>query len=170
MVHSIDVAIIVVYLAGMVLIGFIASKKIKDSEDYLVAGRGLGLGMYFPCMAALLLGGGSNIAVARLGYKFGVSGAMYVWMFGLGVLLMGFFLSTKLTHLKVLSLTQLLGIRFGKSSRIVSSVIMVVYLVSICALQIISIGTITHVLLGWDLTIAMLVGASIAIFYSMSLT
>ena len=38
--------IVAVYLVGMLLVGFVVGKlKIKDSEDYMVAGRRMGIFM-----------------------------------------------------------------------------------------------------------------------------
>ena len=43
--------IVAVYLVGMLLVGFVVGKlKIKDSEDYMVAGRRMGIFMVpSPC-------------------------------------------------------------------------------------------------------------------------
>ena len=58
----IDYAIIAVYFIVIVAIGFIALRFTKTKEDYLVAGRRLSFPLFFGCMAALALGGGSTVA------------------------------------------------------------------------------------------------------------
>ena len=73
----IDYVIIALYFIVIVAIGFIAARFAKTKEDYLVAGRRLSFPLFFGCMAALTLGGGSTIGSAQLGYEFGLGG---IWL------------------------------------------------------------------------------------------
>ena len=53
--------IVAFYLVGMLLVGFIVGKlKIKDSEDYMVAGRRMGIFMVAFSLSANNIGGGST--------------------------------------------------------------------------------------------------------------
>ena len=63
----IDYVIIALYFIVIVSVGFVAMRFTKTKEDYLVAGRRLSFPLFFGCMAALALGGGSTVGSAQLG-------------------------------------------------------------------------------------------------------
>lgn len=158
MVSAIDYAVVIAYLLLMVIIGFIGSKFIRSSEDYLVAGRRLGLFMYVGCLAAVILGGASTIGTVRLGYKFGLSGMWLVVMIGLGILALGLILASQISKLKVISLSEMLEKRYNRNTRIISAIITSIYAAMVAVTQVIGMGTIISVLMGWDMKLAMIVG------------
>ena len=71
---TIDFAIIALYFIVIIAVGFLGAKFAKTKEDYLVAGRRLSFPLFFGCMAAMALGGGSTVGSAELGYNFGFGG------------------------------------------------------------------------------------------------
>jgi sodium/proline symporter len=68
--------IVVVYLVGLVGIGALASKKIKTSQDFLVAGRNLGFWTFTLLVVASICSGMTILGVAGLGY---VTGWPSIW-------------------------------------------------------------------------------------------
>ncbi|HAC61013.1 MAG TPA: sodium:solute symporter, partial [Lachnospiraceae bacterium] len=63
-VNVISLIIVAAYLIGMLVIGLVVGKlKIKDSEDYMVAGRRMGLFMVAFSLSANNIGGGSTTGV-----------------------------------------------------------------------------------------------------------
>ena len=59
------IIIVICYLVGMLVIGAIVGKlKIKNSEDYMVAGRRMGLFMVAFSLSANNIGGGSTTGLA----------------------------------------------------------------------------------------------------------
>ncbi|MBN1236407.1 MAG: sodium:solute symporter family protein [Methanotrichaceae archaeon] len=63
--------IIILYFIGLVAIGALASKKIKNSEDFLVAGRNLGFWTFTLLVVASICSGMTILGVAGLGYATG---------------------------------------------------------------------------------------------------
>ena len=63
--------IIILYFVGLVAIGALASKKIKNSEDFLVAGRNLGFWTFTLLIVASICSGMTILGVAGLGYAAG---------------------------------------------------------------------------------------------------
>ncbi len=164
--HSIDFAIILFYLLLMLYLGYRGWKMSKTSADYLVAGRRLGYGMYTACLAAVVLGGASTVGSAKLGYEFGISGMWMVFMIGLGITALGVVLTTKLANLRIISISEMLELRYDKSARLISAVIMVAYATMIAVIQVIAIGTILHAMLGWGMTAGMLAGGLVILTYT----
>lgn len=166
MLNSIDYGIIIFYFIGMVVIGFISMKFAKTQEEYLVAGRRLGFPMFFGCMAAMAVGGGSTIGSTKLAYKFGISGIWYDGSLGVGLILLGILVSSKLSKMKVLSINEVIGDNYGKAARVYGAVLTFIYTMMLTVVQVISMGVILSGILGWSNGVSMLVGGGIVIFYT----
>src|SRR5512137_50579 len=65
------IAVVGAYFVAMLGIGIWASKKIKNTEDYLVAGRQLGFWVFILLMIGTVCSGMSLLGVSGLGYKAG---------------------------------------------------------------------------------------------------
>lgn len=167
MLTFLDYAIILGYFLMLIGVGVISLKKISNEQDFLVAGRRLGYGLYVPAMTAVVLGGASTFGSTTLGYQYGISGLWLVGMIGLGILGMGIFLSGKLSKLKVFSVSELLGDRFGKSSRYISGLIMTVYDIMVSVTAIVAIGVMFTALFGWNSVNSILIGGLIVVMYTM---
>ncbi|WP_134701098.1 sodium:solute symporter [Ammoniphilus sp. YIM 78166] len=163
----IDVIIMLIYFGMIVFVGYLGSKRATTSEEYMVAGRNLGMFMYLGCLAAVILGGASTIGTARLGYEFGISGIWLVTMLGIGIATLGIFLAKKIAGLNVLTISQMLEVRYNKQTGLISAIVAAIYAMMVAVTQIIGIGTILNVLLEWNLTLSMLLGGGIVLFYTM---
>jgi Na+/proline symporter len=71
MADFVTIAVVGVYFLLMLGIGVWASKKIKNTEDYLVAGRQLGFWVFILLMIGTVCSGMSLLGVSGLGYKAG---------------------------------------------------------------------------------------------------
>ena len=162
----IDYAIIAVYFIVIVAIGFIALRFTKTKEDYLVAGRRLSFPLFFGCMAALALGGGSTVGSAELGYRYGFGGVWLNVSIGCGLILAGLLITSKLSKLRALSVNEVVEGSYGPTARLFSTVLTLVYTVTLSVVQVIAIGTIINGVLGLDVTLSMIAGGGIVIAYT----
>ena len=105
---TLDIVVILLYVAAMLGLGFYGMRRAKTREDYLVAGRNLGPGFYMGTMAATVLGGASTIGTVRLGYVYGLSGFWLCATLGLGIVGISLFLAKPLLKLKIFTVTQVL--------------------------------------------------------------
>lgn len=163
-----DVAVFLLYVLLMLYLGYRGWKRSRTSSDYLLAGRRLGYGMYVGCLAAVALGGASTVGSAKLGYQHGISGVWLVTMIGLGIVALGALLGTKLSNLGVLSLSEMLELRFDGRARLVSALITAVYAAMLAVTQVIAMGAILSPMFGWSQTTGMLLGGSIVLFYTVA--
>ena len=83
----VDIVIIVVYFAIMAILGVVAWKRNKTSEDYFVAGKSLGTFSLAAMWLSSWIGGASIVGTSTNGYDYGVSGVWYVGILGIGCLL-----------------------------------------------------------------------------------
>lgn len=162
-----DVVLMFTYFFVIIGVGIIGTKKIKSSEGYAVAGRNLGFFMYLSCLAAVILGGASTIGTAKLGYMFGISGAWLVIMIGLGTFLLTLLLSKKLFGLKAVTISEMLFKRYNSQSRIMSALVACTYTMMIAITQVIAMGTIMNVFLGWGMIPSIFLSGGIVLLYTL---
>ena len=164
--NGLDMTVMFVYFGVLVVAGIIGSLKAKSSEDFILAGRNLGMFMYLGCLSAVILGGASTIGTAQLGYEHGLSGIWFVTMIGLGIITLGTIFIKRISSLKVTTISELLGKRYNAQAQIISAVVAAIYTLMVSVTQVIGMGTIIHALLGWNMTASMLIGGSIVLFYT----
>ncbi|MFF2808548.1 sodium:solute symporter [Streptomyces sp. NPDC058000] len=163
---AVDYAVIVLYLAGMLAMGWWGMRRATSKSDFLVAGRRLGPVMYSGTMAAIVLGGASTIGGVGLGYQYGLSGAWMVFTIGLGLLGLSVFFSARIARLRVYTVSEMLDLRYGGAAGIISGVVMWAYTLMLAVTSTIAYATIFDVLFGMDRTPAIILGGAIVVAYS----
>ncbi|MER6494585.1 sodium:solute symporter [Streptomyces griseorubiginosus] len=163
---AVDYTVIVVYLAGMLAMGWWGMRRARSKSDFLVAGRRLGPAMYSGTMAAIVLGGASTIGGVGLGYQYGLSGAWMVFTIGLGLLALSVFFSARIARLKVYTVSEMLDLRYGGRAGVISGVVMWAYTLMLAVTSTIAYATIFDVLFDMNRTFAIVLGGSIVVAYS----
>lgn len=161
-----DIAIVMIYLVGMIAFGFWGKKKATTESDFLVAGRRLGPWLYSGTMAAIVLGGASTIGGVGLGYTYGISGMWLVVAIGTGILLLSLLFAGRIQRLRVYTVSQMLELRYGPGSSILSGFVMWAYTLMLSVTSTIGYATIFAVLLDMPKVPAILLGGSVVIIYS----
>lgn len=164
--NLIDYAVVVLYFALMIGAGYVGLRRARSAEDYLVAGRRLGPAMYLGTLSAVVLGGASTIGGVSLGYQYGISGMWLVFMLGLGIIALGVLLSARLSRLGVYTVAEMLEVRYGSSSRLISAIIVAAYDLMVAVTATIAIGTVFNVILGLPSSLAILLAGGIVVLYS----
>ncbi|AOE84787.1 sodium:solute symporter [Pseudomonas sp. TCU-HL1] len=161
-----DIAVVLIYSIGMLLLGWYGMRRAKSNEDYLVAGRNLGPSFYMGTMAATVLGGASTVGTVRLGYVYGISGFWLCTALGLGIIALNWFLAKPLLKLRIYTVTQILERRYNPMARQASAVIMFAYALMISVVSTLAIGTVMEVLFGLPFWISVLLGGGVVVIYS----
>ncbi|MEX2589743.1 MAG: sodium:solute symporter family protein [Chitinophagales bacterium] len=81
--HPIDIIIFIVYLVGMLGIGYYFLRKNKDADDYYVGGRNMSKWHVGISVVATDVGGGFSIGLGGLGFIMGIAGS---WMLFTGLI------------------------------------------------------------------------------------
>ncbi|MEU2423175.1 sodium:solute symporter [Streptomyces sp. NPDC007851] len=163
---AVDYTVIVLYLAGMLAMGWWGMRRARSKSEFLVAGRRLGPAMYSGTMAAIVLGGASTIGGVGLGYQYGLSGAWMVFTIGLGLLALSVFFSARIARLKVYTVSEMLDLRYGGRAGVISGVVMWAYTLMLAVTSTIAYATIFDVLFDMNRTVAIILGGSIVVAYS----
>ncbi len=163
--NALDYVVIALYFAVMIGAGYIGLRQARSADDYLVAGRRLGYPMYIGTLSAVVLGGASTIGGVSLGYQYGISGMWLVFMLGLGIIALAVLLASRLTRLGVYTVSEMLGIRYGRSSLLIGAIVMAAYDLMVAVTSTIAIGTVFNVILGLSPSAAILLAGGIVVLY-----
>lgn len=149
---SVDLAVIGIYFAAVLALGFVLKQRIRTSEDFFVAGREMtawiaGLSFLAANMGALELMGW-----AASTYEYGLLAAHWYWigavpaMIFLALVMMPFYYISK-TH----SVPGYLKLRFGESTRTLSSLSFAGMTILMSGINMFAMAKVMEVVLGWDL-------------------
>jgi SSS family solute:Na+ symporter len=161
-----DYAVIALYIAGMLGVGWYGLRLAKTKSDYLVAGRRLGFFMYSGTMSAVVLGGASTVGGVKLGYKFGISGMWLVVSIGVGILVLHSLFARRLVKLRVYTVGEMLDLRYGGHTSAVSGIVMWGYTLMLTVTSTLAFATIFKVLFDLPNWAGIAVGGSIVVLYS----
>ncbi len=165
--NSIVVTTMVIYLVGLLAIGYIVSKRIKDSDDYLAGGRNMPLWLVTATLFATWWCGGTVLGGSGRAFHGGFQAVIYdPYGAGLTLVLAGLFLMKIVHDAKVNTLAQFFSCRYGEWAARYSGIVMVPTYALWSAVQMVAMGKIFEVVLGWDYTVAILVGAAIILVYT----
>ncbi|GAB3213398.1 sodium:solute symporter [Marinactinospora thermotolerans] len=163
---GIDIAVIAAYLLGMLALGWWGMRRTQNRSDYLVAGRRLGVFMYSGTMAAVVLGGASTIGGIGLGYTYGISGAWLVGAIGLGIILLHLFFARRISRLRVYTVSEMLDLRYGGGSRVISGLVMWGYTFMLTVPSTLAFSTVFSGLFDMPRAVAIILGGAIVVTYS----
>jgi SSS family solute:Na+ symporter len=163
---TIDLAVVAVYLVGMLAAGFWSQRRATTQDQFLVAGRSVGPVLYSGTLAAIIIGGGATVGGVKLGYTYGLSGMWLVSMYGLGMIVMALVLVPRILELKLYTIAEILQRRYGPGARIAGGVVMGCYDFMIVVLSILAVGAIAEVIGGISRVEAIVLCSAVMIAYS----
>jgi solute:Na+ symporter, SSS family len=125
--HWIDLTVFIVYLLGMLGVGFYFLRHNADSEDYYVGGRTMNSAHVGLSVVATDVGGGFSIGLGGLGFTMGLSGSWLLFTGLIGAWLAAAFLIPRVSELatkhKFLTFPQLLGHFYGRKVALMAGII-----------------------------------------------
>lgn len=167
---TLDTSIIFIYLGVMVVIGLYANYRQKNVEDYYVAGRRLGPFSIACLWLASWVGGASIIGSSAMAHEIGITAVWYVLSLAIGCLLFGLFAAARIQKLgdehQHLTYPDFIEQRYDSRTRIIATITTSAAFIAYAAGQMVALGSILHVLIGWDYSHALLLASTIVITYT----
>lgn len=118
---TIDLVVILGYVAGILTVGFLVGRGKKDPDEYFLAGRRAVWPLIGFGLIAVNLSGTSYVGLAGAGYEEGVSVWNYEWMAALVLAFFALFILPFYLHTKVSTAPEFLEKRYDRRSRTVFS-------------------------------------------------
>ena len=159
--------IVVVYLIGMLGVGALVGKlKIKNSEDYMIAGRRMGLFMVAFSLSANNIGGGSTTGLAGKAFgAWGMSAIWYVLAASVAMIPLAFF-APKIRKAMAVTIPEVIGRRYGKMSSVFSAVLNILALFCLTSSQIAASGSVVATLTGLPVNVCLIIAGIVIILYT----
>ena len=123
-----------IYLIGLVAVGAFKSSSIKNSEDFMVAGRTLPWYVLVGTLLATWMGSGSLFSGAGLGYRNGLAS---LWSSGgawLGIALI-YFIAKRIRNFGKITVPDIFRERYGNTSALLAMVATVIAYLTIVSYQ-----------------------------------
>lgn len=158
---------IIGYLLLTIFIGYLASRRVKTSGDFLLAGRSLPLFLSSSALFATWFGSETVFGASSEFLKEGLYGVIED-PFGaaLCLVLFGMFFARRLYAMKLLTLGDFFKVRFGKDTELVASIFLAPPYVGYIAAQLVAMGLIMNVVIGVAVWQGIVASAVIVTFYT----
>ena len=163
------VVVIVLYCIALVGVSFGVAKFVKGGNDFMVAGRTLNSGLLFTTLIAANIGAGSTVGITGLSYKFGLSAVWWLFMSGLGSIVLAFFIGPRIWELSIkynlLTAGDFLEKRYSKKFKGVFSIMMALGTLALFAGQLMGVAWILNVTAGVPKVTGVIIGAVVVTIY-----
>jgi len=141
-----ELFIIIVYFLIIIAIGIISRKKARQADDFFVAGRKSSAWFVTGSLLATIIGGSATMGMAGFGFTRGLTGAWWILVGSIGLIVLGLFFAGKVRRFALYTLPELIEKQYDRRVAIASSILIVIAWIGIIAAQIIAAGTIMSVL------------------------
>ena len=157
---GVDLAIVILYFAAVIAIGFYLRRYTQTGEDFFLAGREMTAWVAGLSFLAANLGSLELMGWAAASYQYGILAAHWYWigaipaMLFLAIVMIPFYYISK-TH----SVPGYLKLRFGEPARLLSAVSFGMMTVLMSGINMYSMALVMKVVLGWDIHLSIWVSS-----------
>jgi solute:Na+ symporter, SSS family len=164
----VDVAILLLYFAMVIFIGFYVKGSTNTSEQFFLAGREMSAWIAGLSFVSANLGSLELMGWAGAAYQYGILATHWYWigaipaMLFLGIVMMPFYYISK-TH----SVPGYLQLRFGEGARGLSAASFAFMTILMSGVNMYAMAVVMKTVLGWNITFSIWVGAITVAIYVM---
>jgi SSS family solute:Na+ symporter len=164
--NVVDYAILIVYFAVVLGVGFAAKRYIRTSLDYFLSGRSLPAWITGLAFISANLGATEILGMGANGAQYGVATVNYYWigavpaMVFLGIVMMPFYYGSK-----VRSVPEYLRLRFNVSSHVFNAITFAIGTILIAGVNLYALALVLQLLLGWPIIVGIIVAAGVVLAY-----
>lgn len=161
-----DQVIIIAYLGFVLGLGIWAGRKVKDLEEYAVAGRDYNALIISATLSASFIGGGFTMGNAEKVFTVGIVNIVVLWGFSLKEVLVARYIAPNAGRFpKAISVGDVMEVDYGKIGKIVTGIFSVLLCAGILGAQIGGMGYIFNLFLGVPVPVGILIGMGIILLY-----
>ncbi|MFD1039083.1 sodium:solute symporter [Virgibacillus byunsanensis] len=149
----------------MIIMGIYFSRKISNSEDFILAGKGLGTIVLTGTLLATWTGSGSiSGGETSMAFTYGITPALLMMiptLVGIGIL---YLIAPKIREFGKYTVSGILEAKYGATARMIASIIIILAFVGIVSYQMTGLGFILNVTTGMSVEVGTIIGAFLIIF------
>lgn len=165
--HAVDWAIVIVYFAFVLGIGFALKKQVKSSEDFLLSDHNIPTWVAGLAFLSANLGALEIMGLAGEGYKYGMMTVHMYWIGAIpamvfaGVFMMPFYYGSKAR-----SVPEYLALRFDEKTRGLNAVSFAVLTILMSGINMYAMSLLLEIMLGWSRFFSIVSSAFIVLAYT----
>ena len=163
---GIDYAILIVYFAFVLGIGFVLRRHVKSSEDFFLSGRSIPTWIAGLAFLSANLGAQEVIGMAASGAKYGMMTSHFYWvgaipaMVFVGIFMMPFYYGSRAR-----SVPEYLRLRFDEKTRGFNAITFAVMTVLSSGISMYALAKLLELVLGWNFHTSVILSAVIVLVY-----
>jgi solute:Na+ symporter, SSS family len=163
---ALDLAILFIFFAWVIGIGFALKRLVTSSLDFFLSGRSLPAWVTGLAFISANLGAIEILGFAASGAQYGVNQVHYYWiaaipaMVLLGIVMMPFYYGSK-----VRSVPEYMRLRYDKKAHLINAVSFVAGSLLIAGVNLFALATVLRALLGLNLVLAVVLSAGFVLTY-----
>ncbi len=161
-----ELIVVILYLATMVIVGVLSWRRGRSASGFFVADRKQSSLFITGSLLATIIGGSATVGMAGMGFTQGLTGAWWLLVGSIGLIVLGLFLAKKVRNFSLYTLPELAGKQYDSRISLASSILIVIAWLGVVAGQIIAAGKIMSVLGAGDTTLWMLIFTVVFISYT----
>jgi len=142
----IQLIIVVVYSLAMIGVGLGARKKVRSQNGFFVAQRQINVAFITGSLVATAVGGSVTVGMAGLGFGRGLTGAWWLLVGSIGLLILGVFFARKVRGAALYTLPELAEKQYDRRVGLAASILIVIAWVGVVAGQIVAAGKVLSIL------------------------
>src|SRR5215213_2838470 len=164
---AIDYAILLIYFAFVIGIGWVLKRYMKGSTDFFLSGRSIPAWVTGLAFLSANLGAQEVIGMAASGAKYGIMTSHFYWvgaipaMFFVGVFMMPFYYGSKAR-----SVPEYLKLRFDEKTRAFNAITFAAMTLFSSGISLYALALLFQTLLGWNFHASIVLSAGIVMVYT----
>ena len=163
--QAIDYAIMAIYFAFTLGIGYVVKRNVRSSTDFFLAGRSMPTWVAGLAFISANLGAQEVIGMGASGAKYGLATCHFYWlavpaMVFVGLMMMPFYYGSRAR-----SVPEYLRLRFDEKTRALNAITFAVMTIFSSGVSMYAMGKLFYLLLGWNFHFSVLVSAVIVLSY-----
>ena len=158
--------IVTVYFFAMIGIGVWSKRRAGSQNGFFVAHRGGTLPLITGSLVATAVGGSALIVTASQGFDRGLTGAWWLLVGSVGLVLLGAFFARKVRGTALYTLPELVGRQYDHRVSLAASILIVIAWIGVVAGQIIAAGSFLSILGIGSATLWMVIFTLVVVIYA----
>jgi len=138
--------IVIFYLLAVIGIGTWSKRRVADQNAFFVANRRGTTFLITGSLLATAVGGSVTVGMAGLGFSQGLTGAWWLLVGSVGLLILGLFFARKVRGAALYTLPELVGKQYDNRVSLAASILIVIAWMGVVAGQIVAAGKVLSIL------------------------
>ena len=164
---SIDFAILIAYTVFVIGIGYWLKKRMRTSEQFLLAGRALPSWVTGLAFMAANLGSLEVVGMIAMGAKYGMMTNHWYWIGAIpGMVFLGLFMVRFYYSNGIRSVPEYLKLRFDHRAHLLNSISFSFVTVLMSGINMYALAMVCQQMLGWGFNFSVLISAGVVVTYT----